>query len=71
MLMVVAAFAVFLMLVVVAAFTAVLVLMLFLVLGHLGSERDGMRLVADILKEKLPEIPTEYIESGEVYTYTD
>lgn len=30
-----------------------------------------MRLVADILKEKLPEIPTEYIESGEVYTYTD
>ena len=42
-----------------------------LVLGHLGSERDGMRLVADILKEKLPEIPTEYIESGEVYTYTD
>ena len=42
-----------------------------LVLGHIGSERDGMRLVADILSERHPEIQTEYIECGEVYTYTN
>lgn len=42
-----------------------------LVLGHIGSERDGMRLVADRLSESHPELGVKYIECGEVYTYTD
>ncbi len=42
-----------------------------LILGHLGSERDGMRLVADRLTELLPELECRYFENGEVYTYTD
>ena len=42
-----------------------------LVLGHIGSERDGMRLVADRLSESHPELGVTYIECGEVYTYTD
>lgn len=42
-----------------------------LVLGHIGSERAGMMHLADILKEKHPEIPVRYIECGEVYSYTD
>ncbi|MBQ2827588.1 MAG: Nif3-like dinuclear metal center hexameric protein [Clostridia bacterium] len=42
-----------------------------LILGHIGSERDGMVYTADILKEKHPELRVEYFECGEVYTYTD
>lgn len=42
-----------------------------LVMGHIGSERAGMRYLADILTEKHPEFKTEYIECGEVYSYTD
>lgn len=42
-----------------------------LVLGHTGSERDGMRLVADRLEAAHPELAVRYFECGEVYTYTD
>lgn len=42
-----------------------------LVLGHIGSERDGMMYIADVLKDKHPELEVKYIECGEVYTYTD
>ena len=42
-----------------------------IVMGHIGSERDGMRLLAERLKAEYPDIETKYIECGEVYTYTD
>lgn len=42
-----------------------------IIMGHIGSERDGMRYTADILQEKHPELTVQYFECGEVYTYTD
>lgn len=42
-----------------------------LVLGHIGSERDGMALLRDILCEKHPEFQTRYFECGELYSYVD
>ena len=42
-----------------------------IVMGHIGSERDGMRLLAENLKKAYPVFETRYIECGEVYTYTD
>ncbi len=42
-----------------------------LVLGHVGSERDGMRYTAEILQDMFPEVMVTYFECGEVYTYTD
>ena len=43
-----------------------------IVMGHIGSERDGMRLLAKRLTEAYAnEFETRYIECGEVYTYTD
>ena len=42
-----------------------------LVLGHIGSERDGMRYLVDLLREKYPSLKARYIECGEVYQYTD
>ena len=42
-----------------------------IVMGHIGSERDGMRLLAERLKKSYPVFETRYIECGEVYTYTD
>ena len=41
-----------------------------LILGHCGSEREGMRFVADQMKKKLPQIETRYFESPEVYRYS-
>ena len=38
-----------------------------IVMGHIGSEREGMRYLADILQNKLPEIEVSYFECGEVY----
>lgn len=38
-----------------------------IVMGHIGSERDGMRLLAEELAEKHPDIEISYIECGEVY----
>lgn len=42
-----------------------------IIMGHVGSERDGMKYVADILKKKHPEFEVKYFECGEVYSYTD
>ncbi|MCR5753378.1 MAG: Nif3-like dinuclear metal center hexameric protein [Acetatifactor sp.] len=42
-----------------------------LVMGHIGSEREGMRYLAEILQGKYPSLHTKYIECGEVYQYTD
>lgn len=42
-----------------------------IIMGHIGSERDGMKYTAEILKEKHPELLVKYFECGEVYTYTD
>ncbi len=38
-----------------------------IVMGHIGSERDGMRLLAEKLAEKHPDLPVQYFECGEVY----
>ena len=42
-----------------------------LVLGHIGSERDGMKYAAQILKARQPHLDVRYFECGEVYTYSD
>ncbi len=42
-----------------------------LVLTHEGSERAGMMLLADLIRKAHPELDVEYLESGEVFTYTD
>lgn len=42
-----------------------------IIMGHIGSERDGMKYAADLLKEKYPNLEVQYFECGEVYTYTD
>ncbi len=42
-----------------------------LVLGHIGSEKEGMRLLSERLSEAFPDLSTTYIECGEVYSYTD
>ena len=42
-----------------------------IVMGHIGSERDGMRLLAKRLSENHTEFETRYMECGEVYTYTE
>ena len=42
-----------------------------LVLGHIGSERDGMKYAAQILKDRQPQLDVRYFECGEVYTYSD
>ena len=42
-----------------------------LILGHCGSERDGMRCITGMLREALPSLDVCYFESGEVYTYCE
>ena len=42
-----------------------------LMLGHAGSERDGMKYTADILADMFPELEVKYFECGEAYTYAD
>ncbi len=42
-----------------------------LVLGHIGSEREGMKLLARMLSKHFESIQTTYIECGEVYSYTN
>jgi len=42
-----------------------------IVMGHAGSERDGMRLLAERMKKEHAEFESIYFECGEVYTYTD
>ena len=40
-------------------------------MGHIGSERNGMMLIARRLQQVYPEIPVRYLECGEVFSYTD
>lgn len=42
-----------------------------IVMTHMGSERDGMKYAAEVLKEVCPELEVQYFESGMVYSYTD
>jgi len=42
-----------------------------IVMGHIGSERDGMRLLAKRLDEKHDDLEILYFECGEVYNYLD
>ena len=42
-----------------------------LVLGHVGSERDGMIYTAELIHTRHPEITCKYFECGEIYSYTD
>ncbi|MBQ8758351.1 MAG: Nif3-like dinuclear metal center hexameric protein [Clostridia bacterium] len=42
-----------------------------IIMGHIGSERDGMIYTCEILKKMHPELEVKYFECGEVYTYTD
>ena len=42
-----------------------------IIMGHIGSERDGMIYTAELVKEMCPDLDVRYIECGEVYTYTD
>ena len=42
-----------------------------LIIGHMGSERDGMRYCADYISENFTEFETKYFDCGEVYTYTE
>jgi len=42
-----------------------------IIMGHIGSERDGMIYTSELLKKMHPELDVKYFECGEVYTYTD
>ena len=43
-----------------------------LIMGHVGSERDGMFYLARLLTERyVSELNVRYFDCGEVYTYTD
>ena len=42
-----------------------------ILLGHCGSERDGMKYLTDIWNTICPEVPGKYFETGELYTYTE
>ena len=41
-----------------------------LIMGHVGSERDGMEYTARLLKKRHPQLDVKYFDCGEVYTYT-
>ena len=40
-----------------------------IIMGHIGSERDGMKLLAQKLPEIQPDLAVRYFECGEVYSY--
>ena len=40
-----------------------------LILGHIPSERDGMRLLSDLMQERFKDLETRYFECGEVYIH--
>ena len=42
-----------------------------IIMGHIGSERDGMRLLARQIPEEFPELDARYFECGEVYSYVE
>jgi len=41
------------------------------VLGHCGSERDGMKYITKLIQQKFPELEVKYFQSEEVFKYTD
>ncbi len=41
------------------------------VMGHIGSEKGGMRYLANRVARENPDLEIRYFECGEVYTYTD
>ncbi len=42
-----------------------------MVLGHCGSERDGMKYITGLIQQKFPELEVKYFQSEEVFQYTD
>ena len=40
-------------------------------LGHVGSEREGMKYLSEKISRELPSLEVKYFETDEVYTYTD
>ncbi len=42
-----------------------------IVMGHINSEKFGMRLLADKLAALYPQIGVKYFDCGDVYSYTD
>ena len=40
-----------------------------LALGHVGSERDGMKYITRLLSNRFTNLAVKYFESGEVYSY--
>lgn len=42
-----------------------------LLLGHVGSERDGMKKLARVIDQKYDGAQAKYFECGELYTYLD
>jgi len=42
-----------------------------LVMGHIGSERDGVRLLEQKIKASWQDVDVKYFECGEVYSYVD
>ena len=37
-----------------------------MIIGHVPSEKEGMRLLADLMRERLPQFETKYFECGEI-----
>lgn len=42
-----------------------------LIMGHIGSERDGMKYLTKLLKEEFRDLEIKYFDCGEVYSYTN
>ena len=40
-------------------------------MSHIGSERAGMQLLAEKVAARFPELTVHYIETDELYHYTD
>lgn len=42
-----------------------------LIMGHIGSERDGMKYLTKLLKDRFNDLDIKYFDCEEVYSYTD
>lgn len=40
-----------------------------IILGHMGSERDGMEYLANMMRDRFTEFETKYFDCGELYEY--
>ena len=40
-------------------------------MGHIGSERDGMKYLTKLLKDRFNDLDIKYFDCEEVYSYTD